>query len=138
MVPQLKAWWKIIIPSNIGLSVWQVQIQKTTMLEQPWQGICFRENIQIIHRTVTIQKVHKLQCLWYLWQFFLIVLAFIDDFYGYDIIVWPHSGRKCGAKLHSFLLVSFCLPWWVTWLVVILLNSDWSIKVTWPICHCSF
>ena len=70
--------------------------------------------------------------IWYLCQFFIIVLAFIDNFYGYDVIVWPHWRRKCCTKVHSFPLVSFCLPWWVTWLVVILLDSDWSIKVTWP------
>ena len=45
-----------------------------------------------------------------LWQFFLIVLAFIDNFYVYDVIEWPHTGRKCGAKLCSFLLVSVCFP----------------------------
>ena len=57
------------------------------------------------------QHMRSTKCctIWYLWQFFLIVLAFIDYFYGYDVVVWPHLGRKC-AKLHCFLLVSCVYP----------------------------
>ena len=46
----------------------------------------------------------------------------MDNFYGYDVIVWPQTGRKYCTKLHRFLLVSWCLPWWVTWLAVICLT----------------
>ena len=34
----------------------------------------------------------------------------MDNFYVYDVIVWPHTGRRCCAKLHSLLLVSFVYP----------------------------
>ena len=49
------------------------------------------------------------------------VLPNCPCFYRKFLWVWcsPYSGRKCCAKLHSFLLISFCLPWWVTWQVVL-------------------
>ena len=55
-------------------------------------------------------RVHKPKYLLYLWQLFQIVLAFIENYYVYDVILWPHLGRRWCAKLHSFLLVSFIYP----------------------------
>ena len=79
--------------------------------------------------SITLQKVHLLLHLWYLCQFFLIDLTFIDNLYEYNVIVRPHSGRKCCAKLHSSLLVSFFYPGEShDWLLFCL--TDWSIKVT--------
>ena len=64
----------------------------------------------------------------YQWQLFQIVLAFIDEFYVYDVMLWPHQGRRSCAELYCFLLVSFhfpseshdhCLFWLTDW-------SAWS------------
>ena len=44
----------------------------------------------------------------FLWQLFQIVLAFIDEFYGYDVMLWPHRGRSSYAKLTGFWLVCLC------------------------------
>ena len=69
-----------------------------------------------------------LQYLWYLWQFFLFVLAFIDNFCGYDVIVCMTSFRgKVLFKIAQIPIGQFCLTWWVTWLVVILPESNWLI-----------
>ena len=45
---------------------------------------------------------------------------------------WPHQGRRSCAKLPGFWLVSLYLPLWVTWLMFIFIDSDWSILVIWP------
>ena len=72
-------------------------------------------------------RVHKLLYLLYLWQLFQTVLAFIENYYEYDVKVWPHLGTRWCGKLHSFLLVSFIYPsgshdQCLFWLILIGLN----------------
>ena len=56
----------------------------------------------------------------YLWQFLLIVLAFIEHFYRYDVIVWPHNREKVLCKIALLPIGQYCLPCSVIWLVVVL------------------
>ena len=62
---------------------------------------------------------------WHLWQFFLFVLAYIEDSMGM-MSLWCHSGRKKYVKLHHFLLVSVIYPNESHDFVIVLIDCDWS------------
>ena len=65
----------------------------------------------------------------YLWQFLLIVLAYIDIYYRCDVIWWLHNREKVLCKIALLPIDQLCLPCRVTWPVVILKDHDWSIFI---------
>ena len=68
---------------------------------------------------------------WHLWQFFLFVLAYIEDFYGYDVIMMSFREKEM-CKIAPLPIGQCHLPKWVTWLCYCF-DWLWLIKkVTWP------
>ena len=85
-------------------------------------------NVFIYCNVLLIETIQRSTNCWtncIFWQFILIFLAYVENFYVYDAILWSHPGRRQHVKMHSLLLVSFVYPgesydhcvFWMTWLV---------------------